>query len=88
MGSLVAALSKNIGQLISARAIQGVGGGGLVVLGNIIIGDLFSQRDRGTYYGIIGAVWAFATSIGPIIGGAFTQNVSWRYAFYFGLPPS
>ena len=78
VGSLIAALSRDIGQLLSGRAIQGAGGGGLVVLSNIVIGDLFSQRERGTYYGVTGAVWAFASSIGPIVGGAFTQNVNWR----------
>lgn len=79
VGSLIAALSVNIGMLITARAIQGIGGGGLVVLVNICIGDLFSQRRRGAYYGIIGGVWAIASSLGPILGGAFTEKVSWRW---------
>ena len=78
VGSAVAATSQNVGQLLAARAIQGCGGGGLVVLSNIVIADLFSQRERGTYYGVTGAVWAFANSIGPVVGGAFTENVSWR----------
>ena len=86
IGSLVAALSNSIGMLIAARAIQGIGGGGLVILCNIVIGDLFSLRKRGAYYGMIGAVWAVASSIGPIIGGAFTQKVSWRWCFYINLP--
>ena len=78
VGSLTAATSQSVGQLISARAIQGMGGGGLVVLSNIVIGDLFSPRERGTYYGVTGAVWAFASAIGPVVGGALTQNVTWR----------
>ncbi|KAB8596114.1 hypothetical protein FH972_025823 [Carpinus fangiana] len=86
VGSLIAALSINIGMLITARAIQGLGGGGLVVLVNICIGDLFSPRRRGAYYGIIGGVWAIASSLGPILGGAFTQKVSWRWCFYINLP--
>jgi EmrB/QacA subfamily drug resistance transporter len=85
-GSLIAALSVNIAMLIVARAIQGIGGAGLNVLANICIGDLFSPRERGLYYGIIGMVWAVAMTLGPVIGGAFTENVSWRWCFYVNLP--
>lgn len=86
IGSLVAALSNSIGMLIAARAVQGLGGGGLVILVNITIGDLFSLRIRGAFYGVIGGVWAIASSIGPIIGGAFTESVSWRWCFWINLP--
>ncbi|KAE8450586.1 hypothetical protein EG329_005930 [Mollisiaceae sp. DMI_Dod_QoI] len=86
VGSLIAALSVNIGMLIVARAIQGIGGGGLIILTNICIGDLFSMRSRGAYYGIIGMVWAFASGVGPILGGVFTEKVSWRWCFYINLP--
>ncbi|KAF8853988.1 MFS general substrate transporter [Acephala macrosclerotiorum] len=86
VGSLIAALSINIGMLIVARAIQGIGGGGLIILTNICIGDLFSMRSRGAYYGIIGMVWAFASGVGPILGGVFTEKVSWRWCFYINLP--
>ena len=79
VGSLVAALANSIGMLIAARAVQGIGGGGLIILVNILIGDLFSMRSRAAFYGLIGGVWAIASSIGPIIGGAFTQAVSWRW---------
>ncbi|KAI4746083.1 DNA repair protein RAD50 [Aureobasidium sp. EXF-12298] len=86
IGSLIAALSTSIGMLIAARAIQGVGGGGLVTLVNICISDLFSLRRRGAYFGIIGGVWALASAIGPVIGGVFTEKVSWRWCFYINLP--
>lgn len=79
VGSLVAAVSGSIGTLIGGRIIQGVGGGGLLILVNICIADLFSMRERPKYYGIIGMVWAIASGVGPIVGGAFTQKVSWRW---------
>ncbi|KAF1355008.1 MFS multidrug transporter-like protein [Delphinella strobiligena] len=86
IGSLVAALANSIGMLIAARSIQGIGGGGLVTLVNICISDLFSMRRRGAYFGIIGGVWALASAIGPIIGGVFTEYVTWRWCFYINLP--
>lgn len=79
VGSLIAALSINMKMLIAARVIQGMGGGGLIVLVNIAISDLFAMRDRGAYFGIIGGVWALASSLGPIVGGLFTQKVNWRF---------
>jgi hypothetical protein len=79
VGSLIAALSINMNMLIGARVIQGMGGGGLIVLVNIAISDLFAMRDRGAYFGIIGGVWALASSLGPIVGGLFTQKVNWRF---------
>ena len=85
-GSLVAALANSIGLLIGGRVIQGVGGGGLVTLVYICIGDLFSMRERPKYYGILGMVWAVASGVGPVIGGAFTEGVSWRWCFYINLP--
>jgi MFS family permease len=68
--------------LITARAIQGIGGGGLIILVNISISDLFSMRNRGKYFGMVGMVWAFASAVGPILGGVFTEKVSWRWCFY------
>jgi len=88
IGSLLAAVSINIGMLIAARAIQGIGGGGLIILVNICISDLFSMRNRGKYFGIVGMVWAFASAVGPILGGVFTQKVSWRWCFYINCNSS
>ncbi|KAJ6788278.1 hypothetical protein PWT90_09831 [Aphanocladium album] len=86
VGSLLCALSTSMGMLIAARAIQGVGGGGTIVLPNICVADLFSARKRGVYFGFLGMIWAVASAIGPIIGGAFTTRVSWRWCFWVNLP--
>ncbi|KAI2641130.1 MFS general substrate transporter [Xylaria nigripes] len=88
IGSLIAALSVNIGMLIAARAIQGSGGGGVLVLIYIAVSDLVSLRKCGQYYGIFGGVWALSSAIGPIVGGTFTAKVTWRWCFYINLPIS
>ncbi|KAH7001508.1 major facilitator superfamily-domain-containing protein [Ilyonectria destructans] len=88
IGSLLCALSKSMGMLIAARAIQGLGGGGLIVLPNIAISDLFSMRNRGMYFGILGMVWALASAVGPVLGGVFTTKATWRWCFYINLPIS
>ncbi|EEQ88181.2 MFS drug transporter [Blastomyces dermatitidis ER-3] len=86
VGSLICGLSINIKMLLAGRAVQGIGGGGLLSLVNISIGDLFSMRTRSVYYAMVGMVWAIAGTLGPVIGGAFTQYVSWRWCFYVNLP--
>ncbi|KAF4974884.1 hypothetical protein FZEAL_8266 [Fusarium zealandicum] len=88
IGSLLCAVSNGMAMLIASRAIQGIGGGGLVVLPNIAISDLFSMRNRGQYFGILGMVWALASAVGPIVGGIFTSKATWRWCFYINLPLS
>jgi fucose permease len=82
VGSTLAATSVSIGMLITSRAVQGIGGGGIVVLVNICVSDLFSPRTRGKYLGMIGMVWAAASALGPLLGGTFAERVSWRWCFY------
>ncbi|PIG84754.1 MFS drug transporter [Aspergillus arachidicola] len=86
VGSLICALAINLPMILVGRAIQGVGGGGIIVLVNICVSDLFSVRERPMYYGLFGSTWAIAGALGPIVGGAFTTNVTWRWCFYINLP--
>jgi MFS family permease len=73
-------------ELIAFRAVQGLGGGGLVVVTLAVVGDLVSPRERGRYQGYFGAVFGVATVLGPLLGGFFVDNLSWRFIFYVNLP--
>ena len=75
-----------MGELIAFRTLQGLGGGGLIVLAQAIIGDVVSPRDRGRYQGIFGAVFGVSSVAGPLIGGFLVDNASWRWIFYVNLP--
>jgi EmrB/QacA subfamily drug resistance transporter len=87
-GSVMAGLSQSMGVLIAARAVQGVGAGGLTALVQVVIATIVSPRERGRYSGYLGAVFAVATVSGPLLGGLIvdTSWLGWRWCFYVGLP--
>ncbi len=86
IGSALSGFSHTMTELIAFRALQGLGGGGLMVGAQTIIGDVVSPRDRGRYMGLFGAMFAVATVIGPLIGGLCVTYLSWRWCFYINLP--
>lgn len=86
VGSAICGLAPNMAALIAGRAVEGLGGGGLIILSQATIADVIPPRQRGKYLGVIGSVFAASTVIGPLLGGWFVQVTGWRWLFAFNIP--
>ncbi|RYP45621.1 hypothetical protein DL768_008058 [Monosporascus sp. mg162] len=86
LGSGISGGATSTPMLIGGRAVQGIGGGGIILMIEMIVCDLVPLRDRGRFMGVIFALFAIGTSLGPFIGGAIAQNTTWRWVFWINLP--
>ncbi|MDX1883731.1 MDR family MFS transporter [Mycolicibacterium sp. 120270] len=86
VGSVLCGLSGSMTMLVAARALQGIGGGAIMVTAMAVIGEVIPLRERGRYQGALGAVFGVTTVIGPLLGGFFTDHLTWRWAFWINIP--
>lgn len=86
VGTIVASVANNVGELLVGRSIQGVGGGGLVGLTYVILADLVTLRERGKWMSVISLQWAIGSVLGPVIGGTFAEKTTWRWIFWINIP--
>ncbi|HEY6646456.1 MAG TPA: MFS transporter, partial [Mycobacterium sp.] len=85
-GSVLCGLAGSMTMLVASRALQGIGGGAIMVTATALIGEIVPLRDRGRYQGALGAVFGVTTVVGPLLGGFFTDHLSWRWAFWINVP--
>ena len=88
IGSVSCGLSQSMAMLVGSRALQGIGGGAITITASALIGEVVPLRDRGRYQGILGAVFGVTTVVGPLLGGYFTDYLTWRWAFWVNVPVS
>lgn len=86
LGSAICGIGASMASLIVGRAVQGLGGGGLMILAQSIVADIFAPKERGKYMGIMGAAFGVSAVVGPLLGGLFTDYIGWRWCFWINIP--
>ena len=86
VGAIVAAVANDFTTILVGRSLQGIGGGGIIVMTEIVVTDMVPMRLRGKWFSFISSMWSVGTVAGPLLGGGFAQNVSWRWIFWINLP--
>jgi MFS family permease len=86
IGTIVCCVAQKLSTLIAGRCVQGIGGGGLIILGLVVFTDIVPLRFRSKYYGILQGAWAIGICFGPLVGGGFVERTTWRWIFYIMFP--